>query len=295
VRLLISGAGGFVGGHLATALARNGHDVVALARRTAATIAQHKNMLTAHADLADATHPLPDGPFDGLVHCAAAIPSAVADEADLIRINVEGSRRLFAHALNRGARVIVFCSSMAVYGTVTADLVDPDTTINAPGAYGRSKLEVEAALAELCRTHADLRAVSIRLPGVVGAGSHHNFLSDTMKAVAAGAPITVRNPEALFNNVVHIDDLARFADVLLRDLPPGHRATTIAAVQPLRVRDVIGILQHAAVASGEVRFRQEGHSFLVSSDHARRLGYEPATVRDAVQRFATGYASGNER
>ena len=179
---------------------------------------------------------------------------------------------------------------MAVYGRIDADVVDRDTPINEPGAYGRSKLESERKLAELSRAHAGLRALSIRLPGVVGPGSHDNFLSDTMARLAAGETANVRNPDALFNNVVHIDDLARFVDTLLATLPPGHQVTTIAAADPLPIREVVGLLQTAAGPGAAVHYRQEGHSFLISNEHARTLGYRPATVRDAVQRFAAGYA-----
>ena len=109
--------------------------------------------------------------------------------------------------------------------------------------------------------------------------------------LAAGGTANVRNPDALFNNVVHIDDLARFVDTLLATLPPGHQVTTIAAADPLPIREVVGLLQTAAGPGAAVRYRQEGHSFLISNEHARTLGYRPATVRDAVQRFAMGYAA----
>jgi nucleoside-diphosphate-sugar epimerase len=288
---LISGAGGFVGRHLAIAVACSGHDVVALVRRARPVVLdQQLRIRTAQADLAVATQVLPAGPFDALIHCAAAIPSDTPDEMELTRINVEGSRRLFQHAVDAGARVIVFCSSMAVYGRIAADTVGPDTPINQPGAYGYSKLASEIALAELSRVHAGLRALSIRLPGVVGPGSHDNFLSDTIARLAAGGTADVRNPDSLFNNVVHIDDLARFVDALLENLPPGHQVTTIAAVDPLPIRDVVGLLQVAAGPGATVRYRQEGRSFLISSQHARTLGYRPATVRHAVRRFVIGYA-----
>ena len=296
MRVLISGAGGFIGGHLAAAMARNGNDVVALIRRSAAGILdRHKNVRIERVDVATGAGPLPTGRFDALIHCAAAIPSAVPDEAELTRINIEGSLRLFEHAVKSGARVIVFCSSMAVYGRIAVNIVDPDTPVSDANAYGRSKLAAERMLAELSRAHPGLRALSIRLPGVVGAGSHHNFLSDTMGRLAAGEMISVRNPDALFNNVVHIDDLARFACTLLTALPRGHQVTTIAAVDPLPVREVVGILHAAAGGAGEIRYRSEGHSFLISNEHARALGYRPTTVRDAVHRFAAGYAAGLER
>jgi nucleoside-diphosphate-sugar epimerase len=219
----------------------------------------------------------------------------VPNEAELARINVEGTRRLFAHAIDAGAGMIVFCSSMAVYGRIAVDIVGPDTPINDADAYGRSKRVAEHLLAELSCTHAALRALSIRLPGVVGAGSHDNFLSDAMGRLAAGEMISVRNPDAPFNNIVHIDDLARFAGTLFTTLPRGHRVVTIAAVDPLPVREVVGILNEAAGGAGEVRYRSEGHSFLISSEDARALGYRPPTVRDAVHRFAAGYAAELER
>jgi UDP-glucose 4-epimerase len=291
VRILISGAGGFVGRHLAIAMARGGHEVVALVRRAPpAEIEQHIGILIARSDLADARQALPAGPCDALIHCAAAIPSAVPDETELIRVNRECSRRLFEHAVESGAGVIVFCSSMAVYGRVVVDLVGPDSPINALGAYGRSKLASESQLGGLCRTHDKLRALSIRLPGVVGPGSHHNFLSDTAAVLAAGGTANVRNPDALFNNVVHVDDLALFVEALLWTLPRGHRVTTIAAADSLPVREVVGLLQTAAGPGAAVRYRQEGHSFLISSEHAQTLGYRPATVRDSVERFAKNYA-----
>ena len=146
--MLISGAGGFVGRHLAVAMARNGYEVVALVRRTGPVVLdEQKGIRVEHADLAQ-TGKMPDGPFDAVLHCAAAIPSAVPDEAELFRINVEGSRRLFEQAVQAHADVIVFCSSMAVYGSIDKDVVDADTPIHNPSVYGRSKLECERLLAE---------------------------------------------------------------------------------------------------------------------------------------------------
>jgi nucleoside-diphosphate-sugar epimerase len=289
MRILISGAGGFVGGHLAVALAVGGHEVVALVRQSRPAILERsQRIFVARADLAG-TEALPAGPFDAVIHCAAAIPSVVPQEQDLTRINVEGSRRLYEHAIKAGTNVVVFCSSMAVYGRIDVDIVDRDTPINGPGAYGRSKLASEEKLAELCRNHGGLRALSIRLPGVVGRGSHDNFLSDTLRDLAAGKTVSVRNADALFNNVVHIDDLAEFASTLLATLSPGHRVTTLGATDPLPVREVVGLLQTAAAPGAEIRYRQEGHSFLISNQHAQTLGYRPATVRDAVSRFAMGW------
>lgn len=286
LRVLISGAGGFVGRHLAMAMARNGHDVVALVRRTSpAILEQHTRVRLERVDLAQADS-LPAGPFEAVFHCAAAIPSTVRDEVEMMRINVESSRRLFEHVARVRATTVIFCSSIAVYGRIDEDVIGPDTPVRDPNAYGRSKLVCERLLDELSRAHPNLRALSIRLPGVVGVGSHDNFLSDTMARLVAGERAVVRNPDALFNNVVHVDDLARFADALLGSLPLGHRSTTIAADDPLTIRDVVAILEAVAERAGAVHYGHGGKPFLISNAGARTLGYRPATVRDSVQRFA---------
>ncbi len=213
------------------------------------------------------------------------------DDAELVRVNVEGSRRLFEHAVLTGADTIIFCSSMAVYGRVDVDIVDGDTPSYDANAYGHSKLACERLLADLSRAHSHLRAVSIRLPGVVGPGSHDNFLSDTMARLVAGETAVVRNPDALFNNVVHVDDFVCFADTLLASVPRGHRAITIGAETPMPIREVVAIMEAAAARSGAVRYERGGRPFLISSDQARLLGYRPASVRDSVERFARARAA----
>ena len=271
---------------MARGMSRRGHDVVALVRQTRPTaLERQQGIRIVQIDLAKPGRNLA-GPYDGILHCAAAIPSVVRDENELIRINVESSRRLFDPALLSTSPVIIFCSSMSVYGHIVDDVVTESTAIRDPGAYGRAKLECEGLLHEFSCAHRELRALSIRLPGVVGPGSHDNFLADTKARLAAGEQVIVRNPEALFNNVVHVDDLERFTQHLLNSLPAGHRVTTVASEHPLPIRKVVDVLEIAAGRRGEVRYKRGGRSFLISSANARTLGYIPATVQNAVERFA---------
>ncbi len=286
MRILISGAGGFVGSHLARGMCRRGHEVVALVRTSPPAGLKHQpGIRIEQVDLAESTCALV-GTYDVILHCSAAIPSSVGNANELLRINVESSRRLFEPALFARSPVIIFCSSMAVYGEIVADVVDESTPIRAPNSYGRSKLECEHLLDEISRKRSEVRALSIRLPGVIGPGSHHNFLSDTKARLMAGEEVVVRNPDALFNNVIHVDDLECFVERLFGSLPVGHRIVTVASAQPLPIREIIEILQVEAGRNSVVRYETGGHPFLISDERARSLGYAPATVQDAVRRFA---------
>ena len=286
-RILVTGAGGFIGRHLTTSFAAAGWNVVALVHRSCpASLHVQPRVRIEHADLAG-NCPLPDGSFDAALHCAAAIPATTPNDTELVRINVEGTRRLLDHAVRHGASRIIYCSSMAVYGRINSDVVDVDTPIQDPDAYGRSKLVGEWALAELCERTPGIAGLSMRLTGVVGAGSHDNFLSDAMRRVLTGKEVVLRNPNSLFNNVVYVGDLVAFIAHLLESLPPGHRVTTIAADEPLPIRRVVALLFELTGRLEKVRFETNGRSFLISPEPARRLGFRVPTVAQSVTRFAS--------
>lgn len=285
MRVLVTGAGGFVGNLAARALSDAGHEVLAVCRRPPKNdLDQYPGVHVVLVDLVG-QDPLP-GPLDAVVHCAAEIPARCPDESDLYRSNVEGTRRLFDHAMAMGASRIVYCSSMAVYGRINVAMVDPNTPFNEPATYGRSKYEGERILAALAAGNPGLRAVSIRLPGVVGIGSHDNFLSGVMPRILAGERIQATNPDALFNNLVHGIDLARFmADLVVR-APSGHRVLTIAADEPLPIRGVLSTLFTVARVPERVNYTGDDRSFLVSPEPARTLGFAVPTVSDILTRFA---------
>jgi UDP-glucose 4-epimerase len=227
------------------------------------------------------------GSFDALVHCAAEIPDLCADPEKLYRSNVMAAERLFATAEKASARTIVNLSSMSVYGRISVPEVFEDLPPDSPDSYGLSKIEAEHRLEHVCASASAISGLSIRLPGTVGRGSHHNFLSNVMVHILDDQPVTARNPDALFNNVVYVEDLAAFITRWIEEPSVGYRVTNIASREPIPMREVIESLYRIAGRSSRLSFVPGGKpSFLISLDRALSLGYRPPTVRESLAAFA---------
>jgi nucleoside-diphosphate-sugar epimerase len=181
MRVLVTGASGFVGSALVPALAARSHEVRALRR---------------------GEEP-PEG-FEALVHLAN-IAHGSAPASDLQAVNVEGTRRLAERAAARGVRRFVYLSSIKASGEQSGSRPFDGTESSPEDAYGRSKLAAERALAEV-GARARLETVVLRPPLVYGPGVKANFLA-LLGAIDRGWPLplaSVRNARSL----VYVGNLA---------------------------------------------------------------------------------------
>lgn len=279
---VVTGAGGFVGGFVARCLAARGHDVTAISRRTP-EVQPVPGLTWRQADLR-AADSLPTR-FDALLHCAAETPERCPDPPNIYGRNVDASRSVFRQALKAKARAAVFLSSMSAYGAVNAPVVTEDTPSGQLDEYGRAKRDAEALLQS--SVEQGLAAgLTIRLPGTVGRGSHDNFLSVALGRVLSGDMVKGRNPDALFNNVVYVGDLASFLLAWIGAPRRGYTLTNLGASEPIPFGEVLSLLFEFARREKRLVFEPGGKKpFLVSLDQALSIGYRPSTVRASLERF----------
>ncbi|MBX5467936.1 MAG: NAD-dependent epimerase/dehydratase family protein [Firmicutes bacterium] len=171
MRALVTGATGFIGWHVARALREAGHSVRALVRNPA-WAARRLEPLGIEWVVGDLAQPERWAPalegVDAVFHVAALYSLAQRDAAAMLRVNVEGTRRLLAAALAHGVRRVVYTSSTAAVGlrpggepADETDWADPD---RAPGAYKRSKILAEQAALQAARSGLDVVVVNPSAP-----------------------------------------------------------------------------------------------------------------------------------
>ncbi len=284
MRILVTGASGFSGRHLAHALARAGHAVTAVIGPAGASrLAEGAPFGCISLDLAAGIE-LP-GALDAVVHAAArsAWPGVGVD--DMVRDNVLATRNLLAAARRVGARSFVLFSSLSVHGRIDVPVVDERTPIVDPDAYGVSKRLCELMLEE--EATRGLRALALRLPGVLGPGSVRNWLTTSLAAAREGRDITVADPDAPFNNAVHVDDLACFIDRVLVAGWDGFDAFPLGAAGQLPAGEVAQMLAQAGGRGSRVlRGGPARRGYVISSARAsERHGYAPMEIGAMVRKF----------
>ena len=183
MRVLVTGATGFVGGALCRVLAAAGFEVSAGVRRdgdhTGSAEARVLGDLGDDGDPGDLGAAVAD--VDAIVHLAARSHVVAERAADPLseyrRINVAGTRRLAEAAMDAGVRRFVFLSSVKVNGEATHGAPFTEDDPPAPGdAYAVSKWEAEQVLGRLAAADR-METVVLRAPLVYGPGVKANFLS----------------------------------------------------------------------------------------------------------------------
>jgi UDP-glucose 4-epimerase len=179
---LITGGAGYIGAHVARAMAEAGERVVALDDLSTGT----PNRLPANIPLVQGSsldgdllkRVLTEHGITGVVHLAARkqVGESVAEPTRYYQENVGGLATLLDAVAGAGVERFVFSSSAAVYGNPDVDLITEGTPCAPMSPYGETKLAGEWLVRAAGRAHG-ISTVCLRYFNVAGAGAPE--LADT--------------------------------------------------------------------------------------------------------------------
>jgi UDP-glucose 4-epimerase len=241
MKILVTGAAGYIGSVVAERLIEIGHTVTALDNLLHGhREAVHPEARFLEGDLLDCEwlgRELRDGGYDAVVHLAAEalIDESVRDPGRFFRANVTGGLNLLDAMTAAGVKRLVFSSTAAVYGEPESIPIREDAPHRPVNAYGESKLAFERALPWYRRAHG-LCHVSLRYFNACGAtarcGERHEpetHLIPILLEVALGARESIR----LFGTDYDTPDGTCIRDyVHVRDIAEAH-ARCLAAIDQL--------------------------------------------------------------
>jgi len=322
VRVLVTGAAGFIGRVVSARLGAEGDDVVAYDRAV-----DPADDITDLARVRSAA----DG-CDAVVHLAAKVGLGVgiADIDDYARQNDLGTAVVLRATAEAGVRRLVFASSMVVYGEgayrcpqhgpvrprarsaedlargdfevhcphcgadLDPELIGEDAPLDPRNAYAATKVHGEHLAATWARETGGV-AAALRFHNVYGPGLPRNTPYAGVAALfasrlAAGEAPLVFEDGGQRRDFIHVDDVARAVSAAVRArLSPGLTALNIGSGRVATIGEVAAALTDAVggpppVITGDFRLGDVRHVTADSAAARRVLGWSAEIeLRDGVR------------
>lgn len=202
--LLVTGANGFTGSHLARTLVERGHEVRALVRPGAdlssldgVDVEIAEGELTDPRDVSRAARGV-----RAIYHIAAAFRIAGKPESYYHRVNVGGTENVLQAVLEQSVGKLVHCSTIGIHGDCREIPCNEESPPNPGDSYQRTKWEAEQRVREAARL--GLRVVVVRPAGIYGPGDTR-FLK-LFRTIDNGSFRMIGSGKTLFH-MVYVDDL----------------------------------------------------------------------------------------
>ena len=204
MRVLVTGATGFTGDHLARTLASRGYDVRALVRDPArARDLDAAGVELTVGDLRDGATVAAAVTGVELVYHIAAIYRSAASSIDAYRaVNATAVRRLVEEAARAGVRRVVHCSTVGVHGDIEHPPANEDAPLKPGDVYQVTKLEGEN-LARETGERLGIEVTVARPTGIYGPGDRR--LLKLFRNVVRGFPTL--GSGKIYYHLTYIDDL----------------------------------------------------------------------------------------
>jgi len=213
MRVLVTGALGFIGKHLRTYLERYGCEIIGL-DKAASKDEVSKNIFRADILKSDLANFLCD--TDVVIHLAGRVHIMRETSSDPLseyrEINVDGTIRLANAAIKAGVKRFIYLSSAKVNGETSLPNkpFKEEDQPNPSDPYSVSKFEAEVYLRSLFKG-SDMDVIIIRPPLVYGPGVKANF-AELIKWIERGFPIPlgcVKSNKRSFVSVANLVDFIR--------------------------------------------------------------------------------------
>jgi nucleoside-diphosphate-sugar epimerase len=278
MRLLITGATGFLGWRSAQLLAQRGHEVVSLARPGRADRAHSTGLDAVTVDAGD------PAARDAIAGCAAVlhfagVPDpghARADPARAVRENAGTTANLLAGCLQHGAGLL--------YPSTVRAGVDPP-----PDAYALSKWLGE----ECCRRHRApatvLRLTSVFGPGQVAWEGATGAIASFAARALEGSPIVIPGDPRRSRDFVYVDDVVSGLESVAREGRWNETLTLGSGVATPLLR-AAELVRDAAESSSEIQTpggelpEGENQSYEVGSG-APELGFRTRPLEEGIASY----------
>ena len=314
MKVLVTGAAGFIGSNLAEKLARRGDEVIGLdnfndyydprtKRANEKRLAAYPNFKMIEADIRDRERMFvifAEENFDTVAHLAAmaGVRNAIQYPDLYVEVDLNGTQHLMdAARTSKDFQNFVFASTSSVYGnTKQIPFVETDPCDRPLQPYAAAKRAAEI-LGYSYHYLFGLNFTAIRFFTVYGPNGRPDMMAYLLaESVTKGIQIPLYNGGQMYRDWTYVDDITD-GIVAALDRPLGYEIINLGRGEPTLLKDFVEMIETLAGRKANVIHKPKLAADFVRNEaditKARDLlGYEPkVTVTEGVEKFWQWYCS----
>lgn len=311
MKVLVTGAAGFIGSHLAEKLARRGDTVVGLdnfndyydpnrKRDNERRLTSYPNFKMIEADIRDREKMLAlfaAEQFEAVAHLAAlaGVRNAVQYPDLYVAVDYNGSQHLMDGARLNGLANFVFASTSSVYGdTNQIPFVETDSCDRPLQPYAAAKRATEI-LGYTYHYLYGLNFTAIRFFTVYGPYGRPDMMAYLVaESITKGQPIPLYNGGNMYRDWTFVEDITDGVMAAI-DRPVGYEIINLGRGEPILLTHFVELIEKLAGKKANLvntpKIAADVVRTYANIDKARQLlDYQPkVSVEDGVQRFWEWY------
>lgn len=312
MKVLVTGAAGFIGSHLAETLAKRGDDVVGIdnfndivypsarKRLSAQRLAAYPNIKLIETDIRDREHMLAifaAEKFDAVAHLAAlaGVRNAVKYPDLYVAVNLNGTQHLLDAARASGVGNFVFASTSSVYGNTTViPFVETDVCDRPLQPYAAAKRAAEM-LGYTYHYLFGMNFTVVRFFTVYGPYGRPDMMAYLLAdSITKGIQIPLFEGGQMYRDWTFISDTVAGVIAAL-ERPLGYEIINLGRGEPVLLRDFVTMIETLAGATANLVTQPKPLADFVRNEaditKARRLlDFDPqVSVAEGVQQFWNWY------
>ncbi len=311
MKVLVTGAAGFIGSHLAEKLAQRRDEVVGLdnfndyynpakKRANEKRLNEFENFKMIEADIRDRARMIAlceDEQFDAVAHLAAmaGVRPAVESPDFYVEVDYNGTQNLMDAARFTNVENFVFASTSSVYGnTKQIPFVENDPCDRPLQPYAAAKRAAEI-LGYTYHYLYGLSFTAIRFFTVYGPNGRPDMMAYLVAdSITKGIEIPIYNGGDMFRDWTFVEDITDGAVAAL-DRPLGYEVINLGRGEPTKLRDFVNMIEKLAGRKANLVDKPKPAADVVTtyasiSKAVKLLGYNPkVSVQEGVKAFWEWY------
>ncbi|MCR4859133.1 MAG: NAD-dependent epimerase [Bacteroidales bacterium] len=313
MKILVTGAAGFIGFHLCRRLLGRGDEVVGIdnlndyypvvLKRARLAEIDSPSFRFREMDIAD-REALPalfaSESFDAVVNLAAqaGVRYSIENPWAYVDSNLVGFANILECCRHFPVRHLVYASSSSVYGgNEKTPFSEEDKVDNPVSLYAATKKANELMASCYCKLYG-MKATGLRFFTVYGPWGRPDMSPMLFaNAISSGKPIKVFNHGDMMRDFTYIDDIIEGVVRVLDKAPVMHEVYNIGCSNPVRLMDFISEIENALGRPAEKIMlpMQPGDVYQTYADTSkleREMGYKPGvTLHEGIAHFIDWYRS----